>query len=84
MDEVDLGDFNVLLTRTAPLHIIRFFIYLLVIDKYICVSECQRVAGLSSGFVLDSQMSASSYEYYSYPGRGRINETFGMQIFTIN
>ena len=42
-------------------------------------SECLRVAGMQKGFVLDSQVTASSQLVLSPAGRARLNFTYGMR-----
>ncbi len=39
-----------------------------------------RQSGMETGFILDDQITASSNEFYSYPGRGRLNETYGTVV----
>lgn len=56
--------------------------FLLYLFNYL--KACNKIAGMESGYVLEEQISASSHDPLGYPGRGRINTTYGKFLAYIN
>ena len=47
-------------------------------NKILYFLDCDRLTGMVIGFVSDEQITASASTPKIYPGRARINETYGI------